>query len=57
QTEHERWIVNVMRNAGLAAKTDSKLGHVVIGKNAASRYQQVIKKTKNLSFKSQRFWL
>uniref|UniRef100_A0A8C5L125 Eukaryotic translation initiation factor 3 subunit E n=1 Tax=Jaculus jaculus TaxID=51337 RepID=A0A8C5L125_JACJA len=47
--EAERWIVNLIRNARLDAKIDSKLGHVVLGNNAVSPYQQ----TKSLSFKSQ----
>ncbi|XP_015259909.1 PREDICTED: eukaryotic translation initiation factor 3 subunit E-like [Cyprinodon variegatus] len=51
--EAERWIVNLIRNARLDAKIDSKLGHVVMGNNAISPYQQVIEKTKSLSFRSQ----
>ncbi|XP_074640553.1 eukaryotic translation initiation factor 3 subunit E-A-like [Tubulanus polymorphus] len=49
----ERWIVNLIRNARLDAKIDSKLGHVVMGTQAVSPYQQVIEKTKGLSFRSQ----
>eukprot|EP00918_Siedleckia_nematoides_P057548 GHVU01125524.1.p1 GENE.GHVU01125524.1~~GHVU01125524.1.p1 ORF type:complete len:446 (-),score=57.63 GHVU01125524.1:215-1528(-) len=49
----ERWIVNLIRNARLDAKIDSKLGHVVMGAQAISPYQQVIEKTKGLSFRSQ----
>ncbi|KAL4690948.1 hypothetical protein H8959_013909 [Pygathrix nigripes] len=51
--EAERWIVNLIRNARLDAKIDSKLGHVVMGNNAVSPYRQVIEKTKSLSFRSQ----
>ncbi|XP_041358424.1 eukaryotic translation initiation factor 3 subunit E-A-like [Gigantopelta aegis] len=51
--EAERWIVNLIRNARLDAKIDSKLGHVVMGAQAVSPYQQVIEKTKNLAFRSQ----
>ncbi|KAK0069633.1 eukaryotic translation initiation factor 3 subunit E [Biomphalaria pfeifferi] len=51
--EAEKWIVNLIRNARLDAKIDSKLGHVVMGTQAVSPYQQVIEKTKNLSFRSQ----
>ncbi|KAF1381905.1 hypothetical protein PFLUV_G00158860 [Perca fluviatilis] len=51
--EAERWIVNLIRNARLDAKIDSKLAHVVMGNNAVSPYQQVIEKTKSLSFRSQ----
>uniref|UniRef100_A0A8C5KWE4 Eukaryotic translation initiation factor 3 subunit E n=1 Tax=Jaculus jaculus TaxID=51337 RepID=A0A8C5KWE4_JACJA len=51
--EAERWIVNLISNARLDAKIDSKVGHVVMGNNAVSPYQQVIEKTKSLSFRSQ----
>lgn len=49
----ERWIVNLIRQARLDAKIDSKLGHVVMGTQAVSPYQQLIEKTKGLSFRSQ----
>ncbi|XP_033645304.1 eukaryotic translation initiation factor 3 subunit E-A-like isoform X2 [Asterias rubens] len=49
----ERWIVNLIRNARLDAKIDSKLGHVVMGSQNVSPYQQVIEKTKNLIYRSQ----
>merc|ERR1711894_268628 len=49
----ERGIVNLIRNARLDAKIDSKLGHVVMGTQAISPYQQVIEKTKGLAFRSQ----
>ncbi|XP_050401553.1 eukaryotic translation initiation factor 3 subunit E-B [Patella vulgata] len=49
----EKWIVNLIRNARLDAKIDSKLGHVVMGTQAVSPYQQIIEKTKNLAFRSQ----
>ncbi|XP_023223419.1 eukaryotic translation initiation factor 3 subunit E-B-like [Centruroides sculpturatus] len=51
--EGEKWIVNLIRNARLDAKIDSKLGHVVMGTQAVSPYQQLIEKTKTLSFRSQ----
>lgn len=51
--EAERWIVNLIRNARLDAKIDSQLGHVVMGAQAVSPYQQVIEKTKGLAFRSQ----
>lgn len=51
--EAEKWIVNLIRNARLDARIDSKLGHVVMGTQAISPYQQVIEKTKGLSFRSQ----
>jgi len=49
----ERWIVNLIRNAKLDAKLDSKLGHVVMGVHAVSPYQQIIGKTEFLSMRSQ----
>lgn len=49
----EKWIVNLIRNARLDAKIDSKLGHVVMGTQAVSPYQQLIEKTRALSFRSQ----
>merc|ERR1719192_1723498 len=51
--EAEKWIVNLIRNARLDAKIDSKQGHVVMGQQAVSPYQQVIEKTKGLAFRSQ----
>jgi translation initiation factor 3 subunit E len=37
--EAECWIVNLIRNARLDAKIDSKLGHVVMGAQPQSPYQ------------------
>merc|ERR1719420_1573875 len=51
--EAERWIVNLIRNAKLDAKIDSKLGHVVMGTQTTSPYQQLVEKTKMLSIRSQ----
>jgi len=51
--EAERWIVNLIRNARLDAKLDSKLGHVVMGVHAVSPYQQIIAKTEFLNMRSQ----
>merc|ERR1711884_782951 len=51
--EAERWIVNLIRNARLDAKIDSKAGHVVMGTQTTSPYQLLIEKTKALSFRSQ----
>jgi len=51
--EAERWIVNLIRNARLDAKLDSKLGHVVMGVHAVSPYQQIIGKTEFLNMRSQ----
>ena len=46
----ERWIVNLIRNARLEAKIDSKLGHVIKGNNAVSPYQQEIEKKRPKAF-------
>merc|ERR1711868_45001 len=51
--EAERWIVNLIRNAKLDAKIDSQQGTVVMGVETNSPYQQLIEKTKALSFRSQ----
>lgn len=51
--EAEKWIVNLIRNARLDAKIDSKQGHVVMGTQAASVQQQVIEKTKGVVLKTQ----
>merc|ERR1719476_388322 len=51
--EAEKWIVNLIRNAKLDAKIDSKQGTVVMGVETNSPYQQLIEKTKALSFRSQ----
>jgi len=48
----EKWIVNLIRNARLDAKIDSQLGHVVMGTKKLSPYQQLIEKTKVLSFRA-----
>jgi len=51
--EAERWIVNLIRNARLDAKIDSKQGHVVMGTEAAAVHQKVIERTKGLMYRSQ----
>ncbi|XP_065061945.1 eukaryotic translation initiation factor 3 subunit E-like [Rhopilema esculentum] len=53
----EKWIVNLIRNATLDAKIDSKEGHVVMGTQAASVQQQVIEKTKSTVQKTQHLML
>jgi translation initiation factor 3 subunit E len=50
--EAEKWIVDLIRNARLDAKIDSKLGHVVFGAQAISPYQQIIEKTKALTMRA-----
>nr|QBH73846.1 eukaryotic translation initiation factor 3 subunit E [Thermobia domestica] len=51
--EAECWIVNLIRNARLDAKIDSKLGHVVMGTQPLSPYQQLIEKIETLSVRSE----
>ncbi|KAL0270970.1 UNVERIFIED_CONTAM: hypothetical protein PYX00_008228 [Menopon gallinae] len=51
--EAECWIVNLIRNARLDAKIDSKLGHVVMGTQPASPYQQLVEKIESLSVRSE----
>lgn len=48
----ERWIVNLIRNASLDAKIDSKANHVIMGIKNPSVYQSVIENTENLAFRS-----
>jgi len=48
----EKWIVNLIRNARLDAKIDSKANTVIMGTQYPSVYQKVIEKTKGLSFRS-----
>lgn len=50
--EAERWIVNLIRQAHLDAKIDSAQGHVIMGQQAVSPYQQLIDKTKHISFRA-----
>jgi len=52
-SEAECWIVNLIRNAGLNAKIDSKLGHVVMGTQPLSPYQQLVEKIDSLSVRSE----
>merc|ERR1712151_466355 len=52
EEEAELWIVKLIQNAKLDARIDSEKSRVVMSKAAPSVYQQVIEKTKNLSFKS-----
>lgn len=51
--EAECWIVNLIRNARLDAKIDSKLGHVVMGTQPLSPYQQLVEKVDSLSVRSE----
>lgn len=51
--EAECWIVNLIRNARLDAKIDSKLGHVVMGTQPASPYQALVEKIDALAVRSE----
>eukprot|EP00698_Gefionella_okellyi_P003483 TRINITY_DN13292_c0_g1_i1.p1 TRINITY_DN13292_c0_g1~~TRINITY_DN13292_c0_g1_i1.p1 ORF type:complete len:437 (-),score=116.99 TRINITY_DN13292_c0_g1_i1:27-1298(-) len=51
--EAEKWIVNLIRNARLDAKIDSKANQVVMNVPYPSVYAQVREKTKGLSFRTQ----
>ncbi|XP_068662320.1 eukaryotic translation initiation factor 3 subunit E-like [Aristolochia californica] len=50
--EAERWIVNLVRNAKLDAKIDSKSGTVVMGPNHLNVYEQIIENTKQLTVRT-----
>ena len=52
QIAAEKWIVTMVSDAQLNAKIDSQSGHVILGVQPPDVYQQVIEKTKGLSFRS-----
>lgn len=52
QIAAEKWIVQMVADAQLSAKIDSQSGHVILGVQPPDVYQQVIEKTKGLSFRS-----
>jgi len=52
QIAAEKWIVKMVSDAQLNAKIDSQSGHVILGVQPPDVYQQVIEKTKGLSFRS-----
>mmetsp|Transcript_32288 Transcript_32288/g.67925 ORF Transcript_32288/g.67925 Transcript_32288/m.67925 type:complete len:435 (+) Transcript_32288:264-1568(+) len=52
QIAAEKWIVKMVSDAQLKAKIDSQSGHVILGVQPPDVYQQVIEKTKGLSFRS-----
>jgi len=52
QIAAEKWIVKMVSDAQLNAKIDSQSGHVILGAQPPDVYQQVIEKTKGLSFRS-----
>lgn len=49
EDEAERWIVDLVRNARLDAKIDSRNNHVIMGNTQRTIHQQVIEKTKDLA--------
>ena len=52
QIAAEKWIVKMVSGAQLNAKIDAESGHVILGAQPPDVYQQVIEKTKGLSFRS-----
>ncbi|KAI9207858.1 eukaryotic translation initiation factor 3 [Polychytrium aggregatum] len=52
EDEGEKWIVNLIRNARMDAKIDSKMNTVVMGTHNSSIYQQVIERTRPLAFRA-----
>jgi translation initiation factor 3 subunit E len=52
QEAAEKWIVNLIRNARLDAKIDSKNNHVIMGTQTPNVYQAIIEKTKAISVRS-----
>ncbi|OVA12388.1 Proteasome component (PCI) domain [Macleaya cordata] len=53
--EAERWIVNLVQNAKLDAKIDSKLGTVVMEPTHLNVYEQIIENTKALSLRTYKY--
>lgn len=48
----EKWIVNLIRNARLNAKIDSKAGTVVMQTQSLSAYEQLLEKSRGLSLRT-----
>lgn len=48
----EKWIVNLIRNARLNARIDSKAGTVVIQTQTLSAYEQLLEKARGLSLRT-----
>lgn len=48
----EKWIVNLIRNARLNARIDSKAGTVVIQTETLSAYEQLLEKSRGLSLRT-----
>ncbi|KAG0046225.1 eukaryotic translation initiation factor 3 subunit E, partial [Gryganskiella cystojenkinii] len=51
--EGEKWIVNLIRDTRVDAKIDFQENTVLMNTNQTSVYQQIIERTKGLSFRSQ----
>ncbi|KAJ1954369.1 eukaryotic translation initiation factor 3 subunit E, partial [Dispira parvispora] len=51
--EGEKWIANLIQETRMDAKIDHQENTVVMNPNLTSLYQQVIEKTKSISFRSQ----
>lgn len=52
EEEGEKWIVNLIRNARLDAKIDSQSHTVIMGTQAKPVYQDLIERTKDISFRT-----
>ena len=48
----ERWVVNLIRNERLNAKIDAQAGVVIMVNTAPSVYEQIVDRTKGLSFQT-----
>ena len=48
----EKWIVKMISDAQLKAKIDSETGHIILGAKPPDVYEQVIEKTKGLTFRT-----
>ncbi|KAJ3196181.1 Eukaryotic translation initiation factor 3 subunit E [Irineochytrium annulatum] len=52
EVEGEKWIVNLIRDARMDAKIDAETNTVVMGTQSTTIYQQVIERTRALSFRT-----
>ncbi|KAH9274735.1 eukaryotic translation initiation factor 3 subunit E [Batrachochytrium salamandrivorans] len=52
QSDGEKWIVNLIRDARMQAKIDSETNTVIMGVQYQSVHQQVMERTKALTFRS-----
>jgi hypothetical protein len=49
----EKWIVNLIRNAGLPAKIDSKTNQVIMEDQYPNIYKHIVEKTEGFAFRTQ----